>query len=78
MPHPGIRYFPVFVVISRLFFGRGFYNSVLDFMVCSWSWCLMAFFLKSDLVLKWRQMEFISSFQFQDFSVILYLIKLLY
>lgn len=28
----------------------------LDFLVCSWSWCLIAFFWKSSLVLKWREM----------------------
>ena len=33
--HSEIRYFPIFVVIPRLFFGRGFYDLVLDFMVYS-------------------------------------------
>jgi hypothetical protein len=35
MAHSEIRYFPFFVVIPRLFFGRGFYYLVLDFMVHS-------------------------------------------
>jgi hypothetical protein len=29
MTHPGIRYFPILVVIPRLFFGWEFYNLVL-------------------------------------------------
>ena len=36
-----IRCFPFFVAVPRLFFwGRGFYDLVLDFKVCSWSWRL--------------------------------------
>jgi hypothetical protein len=31
MAHSEIRYFPIFVVISRLFFGRGFYDLVSGF-----------------------------------------------
>jgi hypothetical protein len=34
MAHSEIRHFSVFVVIPRLYFGRGFYDLVLDFMVC--------------------------------------------
>jgi hypothetical protein len=53
MANSEIRDFPIFMVIPRLFFGREFYDFVVDFVVCSWSWCLTAFFFsKSDLVLK--------------------------
>jgi hypothetical protein len=31
MGHPGIRYFPILVVIFRLFFGRGFYDLLSKF-----------------------------------------------
>ena len=31
MAHSEIRYFPIFVVIPRLFFGRGFYDLVSGF-----------------------------------------------
>jgi hypothetical protein len=77
--HSEIRYFPIFVVIPRLFFGRGFYDPVsgfyglfLDLLPYGLvpgtyglflELCLMTFFLKSGLVLKWRQMRFMSSFQ---------------
>lgn len=41
--------------------GGGFITLFLDFVVCSWSWCLWSFFSpKSGMVLKWRQMGFIS------------------
>jgi hypothetical protein len=35
MAHSEIRLFPIFVVISRQFFGRRVYDLVLDFMVYS-------------------------------------------
>lgn len=34
------------MIIPRPFFGKGFYDLVLDFMVCLWSWRLTAFFQK--------------------------------
>ena len=46
------------MIIPRLVFGKGFHDLVLDFMAYPWGWCLMAFFSKSGLVLKWRQMGF--------------------
>jgi hypothetical protein len=54
MTHSGIRYFPIFVVVFRQFFGRGFYDLVLD--VSHWSWILWPSFWDLSLVLKWRQM----------------------
>jgi hypothetical protein len=33
MDHSEIKYFPIFVVIPRLFSGRKFYDLVLDFML---------------------------------------------
>jgi hypothetical protein len=41
----------------------------LDFMVCSWSWCLMAFFPKSGLVLTCRQVGFMLSSQVLNTSI---------
>ena len=38
--HPEIRCFLILVVIPRLFLGGGLMNLFLDFVVCSWSWCL--------------------------------------
>lgn len=61
------KVFPHFVVIPRLFFRRGFYDLVLNFMICSWGgvlwltvWDLWSIpkvgalwpFFKSGLVLK--------------------------
>jgi hypothetical protein len=40
----------------RWFFGRGFYDLVMDFMDCLWSWCLMTIFFEIRPVLngdKW-------------------------
>jgi hypothetical protein len=47
MIHPWIRYFPISVNISRLFFRKGFYDLILDFMVCFWSWYLLAYFFRT-------------------------------
>ena len=63
MAHSEMRHFPIFVVIPRLFFGRGFYGLFLELVsydlvsgtyclflkLVPYSWCL---FLKSGLVLK--------------------------
>jgi hypothetical protein len=59
MAHSEIRYFTIFVVMPRLFFGRGFYDLVLDFMVCAQEPGILQsffFFFKSGLILngdKW-------------------------
>jgi hypothetical protein len=42
MAYYEISYFPILEVVPRLFFGRGFYDLFLDFMVCPWSCCLKA------------------------------------
>ena len=75
MAHSEIRYFPIFVVIPRLFFGRGFYDFMSLFLELVsydlvsrtksllWSFLItgLVFKVETDEVLKSGQMGFILS-----------------